>query len=253
MLKKLLPGPLKNKIKKTLFGILEPKLDQLVNRQIDKRLMTDRALQERLKFKLELLELERGELLGAEISPSRDALLETAVRSAERSPKGLWMEFGVMGGRSLRVIAPLTKNTVYGFDSFVGLPEDWVKGRSKIINKGKMSQHDQLPDCPPNVEFVKGWFEDSLPKFVREHPEPAAFVHIDSDLYSSAKTIFEHIKFQVGTVIIFDEYFNYPYWKEHEYKAFHEYLAVHPFSAKCLAYFPGDKQAVFILEPKNGK
>jgi hypothetical protein len=29
---------------------------------------------------------------------------------------------------------------------------------------------------------------------------------------------------QPGCVIVFDEYFNYPGWAEHEYKAFSEYV-----------------------------
>jgi hypothetical protein len=27
-----------------------------------------------------------------------------------------------------------------------------------------------------------------------------------------------------GTIIVFDEYFNYPNWEEHEYKAFQEFI-----------------------------
>jgi hypothetical protein len=30
-----------------------------------------------------------------------------------------------------------------------------------------------------------------------------------------------------GTVILFDEYFNFPNWEQHEYKAFQEFVASH--------------------------
>ena len=36
------------------------------------------------------------------------------------------LEFGVGEGRSLRLLKALTDKTIYGFDSFDGLPEDWV-------------------------------------------------------------------------------------------------------------------------------
>ena len=50
----------------------------------------------------------------------------------------------------------------------------------------------------------------------------SSFLHIDSDLYSSARTVLFLLHEQIvsGTIIEFDEYFNYPNWKQHEYKAF---------------------------------
>lgn len=51
-------------------------------------------------------------------------------------------------------------------------------------------------------------------------------MHIDSDIYSSAKTVFELLGKRIthGTVIEFDEYFNRPNWKNGEFKAFHEFI-----------------------------
>ena len=51
-------------------------------------------------------------------------------------------------------------------------------------------------------------------------------MHVDADLYSSTVTIFKHLRERIvpGTVIIFDEYLNYPEWQRHEYKAFQEYV-----------------------------
>ena len=40
--------------------------------------------------------------------------------------EGLWLEFGVYKGKSLRKIAGLTRQAVFGFDSFEGLPDDLV-------------------------------------------------------------------------------------------------------------------------------
>jgi hypothetical protein len=75
---------------------------------------------------------------------------------------------------------------------------------------------------------------------------PIAFMHVDCDLYSSTKTIFEFLGDAIGpgTVILFDEYFNYPNWEQHEYKAFQE------FSEKCgvkYRYLAFARQQVAVL------
>lgn len=112
---------------------------------------------------------------------------------------------------------------IYGFDSFEGLPETWHYG----FLKEAFSLNGNLPQVNDNVRLIKGWFNETLPDFVKEHPEPCAFIHIDCDLYSSTKTVFDTLKNQIvsGTVIAFDDYFNYPNWQEDgEYKAFMEFV-----------------------------
>ena len=66
-----------------------------------------------------------------------------------------------------------------------------------------------------NVALHVGWFDDTLPAFLDRHDGNVAFVHIDSDLYSSAKTILDNLAPRVGpgTIIVFNEYFNDPNWK----------------------------------------
>jgi hypothetical protein len=69
-----------------------------------------------------------------------------------------------------------------------------------------------LPHVSSNVTLIKGWFDQTLPPFLEKHPAPVSFLHVDCDLYSSTKTIFDSLRtrFRPGTVIVFDEYFNYP-------------------------------------------
>ena len=139
----------------------------------------------------------------------------------QRGVAGLVMEFGVASGKSVNFLAKqLPGQTVHGFDSFEGLPEDWLR----TYRRGHFAQ--PLPKVEPNVELVVGWFEDTLPGFLRDHPEPVSYLHVDCDLYSSTKTIFDHLgdRIRAGTVIVFDEYFNYPSWREHEHKAFTEFV-----------------------------
>ena len=71
-----------------------------------------------------------------------------------------------------------------------------------------------------------------------EPSRAAAFVHIDCDIYSSTRDIFRALapRIVVGTVLVFDEYFNYPDWQQHEFKAFQEFVAAHRVSHEYLAY-----------------
>jgi len=39
-----------------------------------------------------------------------------------------------------------------------------------------------------------------------------------------------------GTIILFDEYFNFPNWEEHEHKAFLEFVALHKVECRYLAF-----------------
>ncbi|MFS8100825.1 class I SAM-dependent methyltransferase [Lentzea alba] len=135
---------------------------------------------------------------------------------------GMVLEFGVYTGTTLKIISAASEGReVYGFDSFTGLPEDWRTG----FAAGAFGV-DQLPDVP-GAELIAGWFDDTVPGFVAEHPGPVAFLHVDCDLYSSTKTVLEHVgpRLRAGSVVLFDEYFNYQGWRDHEHKAWLEYVA----------------------------
>ena len=155
-------------------------------------------------------------------------------------------EFGVFKGTSINFIATNKPNEIiYGFDSFEGLPEDWTVASPK----GTFSNHGKLPQVKENVRLIKGWFNETLPEFVKAHPKPCAFIHVDCDLYSSTKTIFAELKNQIvsGTVIAFDEYFNYPGWQEGEYKAFMEFVAENNLEFEYIARTDFEQVAVKIL------
>ncbi|WP_051656756.1 hypothetical protein [Butyrivibrio sp. AE3004] len=75
--------------------------------------------------------------------------------------------------------------TIYGFDSFEGLPEDWFTA-STDFNEGSLRQ-GKIPEVRKNVELVVGLFDATLTDFLEAHKENVAFMHIDCDLYSSTK------------------------------------------------------------------
>lgn len=153
-----------------------------------------------------------------------------------QSENGINLEFGVAYGATIVKFAEQTKNSFYGFDSFEGLPEDWIKG----FRKGEFKAN-KLLEMPEHVELVKGYYDVSLPPFMQREDiigRRADFVHIDCDLYSSTKTVFEYIAplIQKGTIIAFDEYFNYPGWQLGEYKAFQEYVEQSHVKYEYMAY-----------------
>lgn len=126
----------------------------------------------------------------------------------QRREGTLWLEFGVASGRTINYIARFTSDTVFGFDSFEGLPETWRDG----FEKGAFSSGGELPPVAENVELVRGWFDATLPVFLAAHPEPVSFLHIDCDLYSSTMTILNALKHRLAPdcVVVFDELVNYP-------------------------------------------
>ena len=148
------------------------------------------------------------------------SLLRSAL--ARAADFGLVMEFGVFTGRSIGVIAEAVGATVHGFDSFRGLPEDWIDGEAA----GSYDSQGQLPEVPETVELHVGLFDETLPPFLREHSEPASFVHLDCDLYASTRSVLDILNRRLipGTILVFDEYFAYSGWRDHEFRAFQEYI-----------------------------
>ena len=139
----------------------------------------------------------------------RNDYLKYVLNQFDISKGGIYLEFGVYSGKSINFISSmLPDKIIYGFDSFEGLPENWRYD----AQKGFFDAKGMFPQVNKNVRLIKGWFNETLPEFVEAHPEPCAFIHVDCDLYSSTKTIFDNLKNQIvsGTVIAFDEYFNYP-------------------------------------------
>lgn len=139
---------------------------------------------------------------------------------------GLVLEFGVATGRTLNQFAHwLPNDTVYGFDGFQGLPEDWTSR----MRKGFFARSN-LPRVRNNCELVVGWFDRTLPNFVRQFAcRPIKLLHVDCDLYSSTVTILDNLRHNIvpGTVIVFDEYINYPGWQLDEFRAWQEFVTKH--------------------------
>lgn len=175
------------------------------------------------------------------------------------------LEFGVSVGKSFALLSRLyhenlshwqyrepvcTGRRVGGFDSFEGLPPDvhphprWKAGS---FANNYLHGHPSLPfDAPitpesidrmfdvcglPRPEIEVGRFEATIPGTIPSKYRKAALVHIDSDLYASAKCVLNGVEpiLANGALVLFDDWFMYqgdP--NQGEQRALREFLAEHP-------------------------
>lgn len=153
---------------------------------------------------------------------SRENLWDHAID--RRMDSGLLIECGVWSGNSINYFAKKISGSIYGFDSFEGLNEDW---HGWDLAKGAFDLGGRMPAVEKNVTLIKGWFDKTIPEFLALHTQPLAFLHVDSDTYEAAKVVLDLIEPRLikGTVIVFDEYFGYRGWKSGEFKAWQECVA----------------------------
>ena len=113
-------------------------------------------------------------------------------------------EFGVYKGKTAWYISKhCGYRKLFLFDSFEGLPEDW----NNNFKKGHFALKN-IPRLPGKSILYKGLFRDTVFEFNYDNKFPLSFIHIDSDLYSSAKDVLSRLNNKIipGTVILFDEY-----------------------------------------------
>jgi hypothetical protein len=107
---------------------------------------------------------------------------------------------------------------IFLFDSFEGLPhsdmeednhKEWSKGKFAGSVEHIKSRMDELKINLPNIEFIKGYYSETLNNTLHEKLKlyPPSIVTIDVDYYSSTKTILEYIdKFTItGSLFYFDD------------------------------------------------
>jgi O-methyltransferase len=119
----------------------------------------------------------------------------------------------------------------FGFDSFIGLPEDW----NPKASKGTFSQNGTPPVIPDSrIKFLVGWFQDSVPGFLSSYqPVNRIVIHNDSDLYSSTLYTLTMLNQLItsDTLVIFDEFYDVL----HEYRALIDYSTAYKKAFKIVA------------------
>jgi hypothetical protein len=151
--------------------------------------------------------------------------------------RGHVLEFGVFQGGSLNWLAQWCRERqdprVFGFDSFEGLPHAWVRTKSGDQYDAGHFALAGLPSVVENAVLVPGFFDATLGPWLAEHPGPAAFIHNDSDLYSSTLLTLRLLNGRIlpGTIIVLDDLCSwtnpaaYDNWEEGEWKALREWMS----------------------------
>lgn len=140
------------------------------------------------------------------------------------------LEFGVYTGESVRLMRAVLPPQVeiFGFDSFRGLPTDWLNAEGEVVGvctRGFFSTDGVVPHVP-GVTFLAGWFQDTIPSYLKI-ARPLGLLHVDCDLYSSTRTVLEGVGHLLvpGSIVVFDEwvYDHDPRRNDHEQRAFREW------------------------------
>jgi Methyltransferase domain len=138
----------------------------------------------------------------------------------------LLLDLGVWIGWSTRLISDACDRTVYGFDTFEGLVEDWQVDDQTVIKRGAfslsdsfaqrfirdtgVSLHNGLPaPLGRKVQFIRGSTYETLAPFLADRAAaPIRLFHMDLDTYESCLHALETCKdhFIEGSILVFDEY-----------------------------------------------
>ncbi len=127
-----------------------------------------------------------------------------------------------------------------GFDSFEGLEEDWI-GTS--LSKGYFHLNSKLPKFEKNVEIYQGYFEDTVPKLISElKGSQIQILHMDTDTYKPTAYVLNSLtkNLKKGSIIVFDEFFGYPNFSAHEFKAWENFVVFRVLAFRSLGFT--DKQ-----------
>lgn len=155
---------------------------------------------------------------------------------------GAYIELGVTTGKTINFIAALNPHKViYGFDSFLGNPEDYEKDGHRYLKwTFGLKDPSQQPPVLNNVKLIKGSFIESLPYYIEKYlkGESIAFLHVDCDLYSSTNTALQFLGpfIRPGTIIVFDDFYAYADYEQFEFKALMEFLESSGYSVEYIAY-----------------
>jgi methyltransferase family protein len=185
-------------------------------------------------FYLNLIEAPRRLLRKALFQFYRYDHVYVVLRDCKKRYQGRFsiVEFGTSAGYSFvkllyatRFLGLEDRVTVYGFDSFEGMPraadrrdEDLVEGDCWGEGQFCGSYEELQSHCAKhykNFRLHKGWFESSVNESTLSplRTELPILVWIDVDYYSSARTVLEKLIGYLpnGCVIYFDEYDNLNY------------------------------------------
>lgn len=164
-----------------------------------------------------------------DLHPAKERLITWLCDSLKNEPI-TYYEFGVRHGTSMRWVTETQTHPdsrFYGFDTFEGLPEDWIpfwgaNGIGGGATKGMMdAKQPKIGD--ERVKLYKGLFQKTLPICLKEHPpKNRLFINIDCDIYSGALFVLTsmHPYLKYDDYVYMDEFFDLL----NEFAAFNDYV-----------------------------
>lgn len=147
-----------------------------------------------------------------------------------------YLEFGVAHGNSLREMIRLFDHPdcrFFGFDSFIGLPEDWL-----MHKKGAFANSGHPPDLrDERLKFIVGWFQNTVSDFFKSNAVDGShptLVHFDCDLYSSTLFLLTSLWHQFAEYyFIFDDFI------QDDSIALNDFMSAYPTEIKFIAQTRG--------------
>lgn len=148
---------------------------------------------------------------------------------------GEFLALGVGSGKAVNFLAALNpKETIYCFDV--------------------MTEKEEVAPFLPNVHLDIGTFKQTLPSFILEtlQGKSVAFVFINCSSYESTKEAFHYLKGAIAdqTILVFDEFYNFPGFRQQEMQALEEFLEENNFFVEYLAYNANHEQVAVRLHKK---
>lgn len=172
------------------------------------------------------------------------ALIYSALVARSNHPKGIIIDCGAGVFKSTNILAAINAgNVVYGLDTFSGLPASWKRKDADVFPSGTFAptgqrnqdriDHNQPPfPIADNVVLIAGNFSDTMPHLAqclkKSENSPIALINVDCDLYESCRDALEPLLplIQEGTVIHFDEFYNYSGFENGEFLIYQELVAM---------------------------
>ena len=163
--------------------------------------------------------------LWRKLLPHAIAAIASTAGCSDLTPDGHVYQFGVFEGRSMRMLRqmePFAKLPMFGFDSFHGLPGNFLDSERDLWSPGQFASDPrvrlkrELGREGAPVHFVSGFFNESLQLGLgREFGmQPAKYVDIDVDLYSSTSQVlgfmFGSRLIRAGTLVGYDDWWSGP-------------------------------------------
>lgn len=162
---------------------------------------------------------------------------DLATKMIQDNIEGDFVECGIAAGAQLMAMALANKDKsgskkMWGFDSFEGIPmagefddvqvgigeikhDKYAPLSERLVSSGitvhslesVIQNFDGYGLYNSSIRFVKGWFQDTLPK-VADKIESISILRLDGDLYESTLVCLEYLypKVSKGGAVIIDDY-----------------------------------------------